>query len=125
MRVFRTRVDLQLLPQCLFSKTGLGEHSENSLFDDTFGVLLEQVCDRRKPLVPHKTGVPEVLLLLEFLARKPHLFGIDDNNEVTAVHMRREGCFVFSSNELSNFAGQAPKHLPLGIYEMPTMVQLT
>ena len=51
----------------------------------------------------------EVALLLHLAARQLHLFGVDDDDEVPAIDVRRERRFMLATQDLRDAAGQ-----PLG-----------
>src|SRR5581483_7006883 len=52
------------------------------------------------------------------------LFCIDDDHKVSTGEMWREGWFMFAAQDLSDLRCQAAEHLPLGIYDIPSGLQI-
>ena len=65
---------------------------------------------------PGKAGVNLVFFLL---AADRHLLGVDDDDEVPRVHMRRENRLMFAPEQDGGPGGHAAEGLLLGIDEPP------
>jgi hypothetical protein len=72
-------------------------------------------------LVPHVARVAEVGLLVRFPAREAHLFGVDDDDVVTRVEVRRVHRLVLSTNDTRQLGGQTTERL-VGRVDQPPAV---
>ena len=117
-------VDLELAAQLLLGERGLGQHAEDGLLDDAVRVLGEQVARGREALVAHVAGVREVLLLVSLRPGELDLGGVDHDDEVAAVHVRREGRLVLAADELGHGAGQPAERHAGGVDHMPVVADV-
>src|SRR3989475_10283193 len=106
-----TGVHLQHLLHVLARQRGLGQHAPDRLLDHALGMLAEHFLHWRKPFVAHVPRVPEVALLFDLAARQLHLLGVDDDDEITAVDVRRERRLVFAPQDLGDAAGPPAQRL--------------
>src|SRR6266576_5543056 len=117
--MLRTRVDLEHLLHVLARQRRLRQHPPHRLFDDALGMLPKHLLHRRELLVAHVPGVMEVALLLHLPARQLHLFGVDDDDEVPAVDVRRERRLMLSTQDLRDPTGEPAKRLLRRVNQPP------
>src|SRR3954447_9963087 len=96
VRMIRRRVDLQLAEH-LAAEDVLREHALHGLLDREGGLVLEEVAVARGLEAAGDARVTVVELLVEVVARELHLVGVDDDDEVARVAMRREGGLVLAA----------------------------
>ena len=63
-------------------------------------------------------------LLVALAAGQHHLFGIDDDDIVAIVHMRREGRLVLAAQPHGDERGEAPDDEALGVDQHPFLFDL-
>src|SRR5579875_1680318 len=100
-----SRVDLELT-QGLPAQRVLRQHAPDGLLDHALGVGVHQfaIADRAQA-----TGVPRMpvgALALQLVTAQRHLVGVDDDHEVTGVHVRREDRLVLAAQQDRRMAGQ-------------------
>src|SRR6188768_2064318 len=88
VRVLGARVDLEL-GQLSVAQLGAGQHALDGVFDDALGTLGEQVADRLGLEATRVAGVAVDHLVRGLLAGERNLFGVDHDDEVASVHVRR------------------------------------
>lgn len=118
MFVRRTGIDLQLHVG-LAAERVLRKHPLDRLFDDALRVLRHQL---RKLLVAVAARIERIMiirLLLHALAGHLDLLGVDDNDEIACIDMRRKSRFVLAAKDGRDARGQTAHGLPVGIYQMP------
>jgi len=73
--------------------------------------------DRRSAGIP---GVPEINFLGFFVvALERHRFGVNNDDKITAIHMRGIENFPFSDKKTGNPGGQTAQNLVFGVDKMP------
>src|SRR2546422_11649056 len=82
-------------------------------------MLAEHFLDRREPLVTHVAGVPEVALLLDLATRQLHLLGVDHDDEIAAIDVRRERRLMLAPQNLCDTARKPAKRLGGCVYQPP------
>ena len=71
------------------------------------------------------TGIGHVFLVGFFLAGHADFFGVDDDDKVTGVEMRRINGLVFAAQNVGDLHGQTAKNRAVGINNMPlALVQI-
>ena len=98
------------LRQRLTAERVLREHAADGLLDGPLGVLLEQLDVADGLEAAGVAGVAVGLLLLALRAGQRHLAGVDDDDEVTGVDVRRERRLVLAPQQDGDLAGQAAEH---------------
>jgi hypothetical protein len=63
--------------------------------------------------------------LLEFVAREVHLFRIDDNNVVTAIHVGGKDGFMLTPQEAGRFGGNVAQSFTGRVDYIPLAFHLT
>ena len=118
MRVLCTRVDLELA-ELVGSERILGEHATNSLLDGARRVLFEEfgVLDGRQSSRVTRVAVGE--LLSELRTSESDLFGIDDDDMVTHVHVLSESRFVLAAKKNRGVASQTTEDNVFGVDDDP------
>ena len=116
--MLRTGVDVQLALD-LTAELVLGDHADDRLLDDPVGVLFQQLADRAAPQAAGVTRVTVGQLLVLLVAAEGDLFGVDDDDEVTAVGVGRECRLVLAAQQIGCRDGQATEHHVLGVDDVP------
>src|SRR5204862_8071382 len=98
---------------------GLRQHAPDRFLDDALRMLAEHFLHWRKAFVAHVPRVPEIALLLEFAARQLHLLGVDYDDEIAAVDVRRERRFVLATQDLRDAAGDLAEQLSGRVHRPP------
>lgn len=79
------------------SKRVFGQHTLNCKFDNFIWFAHHKVFERTEACSARITGVMEILFLLVTLACYFNFRGIDNDNEITAVNVRRVEWFVLAA----------------------------
>ncbi len=113
-----TRIDLELA-ELVGSERVLGEHATNRLLDGARWVLLEEfgVLDGRQSTRETRVAVGE--LLSELRTGECDLFGIDDDDVVTHIHVLSEGRLVLAAKKNRGVAGQTTEDNVFGVDDDP------
>ena len=120
MVVFGAGINLEVLEDS-FAQTGLGEHTANGLLDDELGLFLQVIGCRGETLSARIAGVASVDLVGQFFACQLHLFGIDDDDIVTAVGVGRVARLVLAAQNLGDLRRKATQHLVGGVDDVPLL----
>src|SRR6188768_359458 len=99
VRMRGTRVDLELLDD-LSTQLVLGEHAPDGLLDDLASVLVEQLPDRGGGEAPRVARVAVGELVGQLVAGQGDLLGVDDDDEVTGVDVRRVDRLVLAAQQV-------------------------
>ena len=65
-----------------------------------------------------------VELLVALVARHRDLLGVDDDDEVAGVHVRRVGRLALAAQRVGDLGGEAPEGLALGVDEQPVALAI-
>ena len=68
--------------------------------------------------------MPVIYLLIELVAGKNRLFGIDHDDIVAAIHVRRISRFVLAAQARHNNRGEAADHKPFGVDQNPLLLDV-
>src|SRR4051794_9765518 len=118
VRVLRTGVDLQLGEQ-LPAETVLREHAPDSLLDGLARVLVEDLADRGGRQTTRVTRVAVRHLVGPLVAGQGDLGRVDDDDEVTAVHVRGERRLVLAAKQGGDLDGEPTEHDVGGVDHKP------
>lgn len=118
MRMFFTCINLKLF-HLGGTKLVLGDHAFDGPLKDEFGATLADLVWSLDGLTTNVTGVTGVDLVLLLAATELGVLGIDDNDEVTGIDVRRKDRLVLSAKETGCLHGDFSDDLVLGINNMP------
>src|SRR5947209_633133 len=118
VRMLRPAVDPQVFDQCP-AKRILGQHAPHGVGDELLWLVLEHVPEGHgsKPAGVPRVTVDEVTL--RFAPGQPHLGGVDDDDAVAGVDVRRELGLVFAPQERGHPCRQASQDDAVGIHKVP------
>ena len=123
VRVSRTGVYLQFLPhvpaQCI-----LGKHTLDGKFNHTSRVRFDHSPKRNMLFVPHVTGVREVRFLVGLTPSQGHLFGIDHDDVIAHVEVRRIHGLVLATEDSRDTCGQPAQGFAFSIDEPPPTLDI-
>src|SRR5690349_14531347 len=118
MRMFRSRIYMKASEKFAAQRV-LGQHSAHGMLDETFRMLRTDQRGSVLALTARIPGVRENDAVSPFLARHPHLLGIDNNDIVATIHMRRITRLVLPTNDFRNLTGYAALYLRIGVDNNP------
>src|SRR5690606_17253159 len=102
MRMVSTGVDAQVLHLTAAERTAR-DHALNSLLENALReAAFEDLASSALLDAASVTGVPVILLVLVLAAGQGNLVGIDDDDIVTVVNVRREGWLVLAAQTVGN-----------------------
>src|SRR6266496_3140064 len=67
----------------------------------------------------HVTGKTHITFLFFFLSGEPHLFRVNDNDEIAGIDMWGENCFSFPAQQVGSLYRDTAEHLVLRINDPP------
>ena len=105
------------------AQAGLGQHAAHGMLQQRERLAGQQLFSRLAGLPARMKAIALVFLVRHLVAGKAHFLGIDHDNVVAGVHMRRERGFVFATNEHGDLAGHAADHLVLGVHQQPFLLR--
>ena len=103
------------------TETCLREHTSYSVLYDCCRLVSQQGLRIGSPLSSRITCVTEINLVCEFLACETNLVSIDDDDIVTAIHVRSVVRLVLAAENLGNTGSQTSKDLIGGIDDQPLL----
>lgn len=121
MRMLWTGIHMEVTVE-LISKTVLGKHAANGVFENALGMASEDLCGCGLTLAARVTGVTLIDFVGHFLAGEDNFFGIDNDNVVATINMRGEARFGLATEDVGNASGQTSYGLILGINEHPILL---
>src|SRR6478735_3774373 len=124
VRVVRPGVDLQLL-QNLTAELVLGQHAPHGLLDGLAGVLLEDLADRGGREAARVTGVAVGELGRLLGAGQGDLLRVDDDDEVTSVHVRGEDRLVLAAQKVGGLDGEPAQDDVGGVDDVPLALDVS
>src|SRR5262245_29937770 len=119
----RARIDLELRDLAA-RKPVAREHSLHRLADDLGRAPLELLGERPRAKAARIARVAVVALLLELVAGDRDLLGVDDDDEVTGVDVRRVLRLALSPQGVRDARGKATQGLAVGIDDVPALLDL-
>ena len=118
MLVLAAGVDLQTL-QLRGAQLVLAQHALHGQFEGELGPLGHQVAVLGLMETAGIAGVGAVVLLIQLLAGEKGLVGIDDDDELTAVHMGGVSGLQFAAEQIGGDDGSPAKGLVCGVKHIP------
>src|SRR4051794_16509958 len=107
MRMLRTGVDAEAA-HLLTAERAAGDHALDRLLDDALGEAAAQARAQALALdAARKAGVPVEDLLLVLAAGQADLLGVDDDDVVTAIDVRRERGLVLAAQAAGDDRGES------------------
>ena len=113
MRVLGAFVDLELGDH-LERELVLRQHPADGFLQNQLGLPLQSRC-RADRFLARVAGVPAILFLLPLLAAELHLLGVDDDDEIARINMRRVLGTVLAHEQNGDAAGEPADDLVGGI----------
>ena len=119
-----TRVDLKLL-HLGGTKFVFWDHALDSPFEDELGTTLAHLVWSLDSLAADVTGVTGVDLVLLLTAAKFSVLGVDDDDKVTGIDVRRKNRLVLSAEETGCLHGDFSDDLVPSIDNMPRTLDVS
>ena len=94
-------------------------HSANRAFNEQFRMAHPPSTNVFRLMPADITGKAHKRLLLLLLSGNAHLVGIDHNNEITGINVRREDSFLFSTQQNRGFDSVTAEHLIFRVDQPP------
>lgn len=116
--VFFPCVNLELL-HLGGTKFVLWDHALDGPFEDELGTTLAHLVRSLNCLAADVTGVTGVDLMLLLTATEFGMLGVDDNDKVAGINVRRKNRLMFSAKETGCLHGDFPDDLVFGINNVP------
>ena len=123
MRMFGAGVDLELLDHCV-AEGALRKHALDGDFESASRMLFLHLSKRRFDDAAGVAGVTIVRLLARFFSGENELVGVDHDDKIARVDVRREFGLVLTAQAQRDFAGQTAEHLITGIDHEPVALNL-
>ena len=103
----------------------LGNHALDGAVNEHLGLLRAHLRDGGVFLAALPAGIAHVFLGRLLLAGDADLLGVDDDDEVAGIEVRRIDRLVFAAQNVGDLHGQAAQHGAVGINDMPlALVQI-
>ena len=120
MGVFCTAVHLELFDHGV-TEWAFGQHALDGFLECAARVLGLHVAEISGCDTAGEARVTVVHLVQVLGTSDLELGGVDDDDEVTCIDVRRINGFVFAAQTESNFAGYSSEHLIGGVNHKPLM----
>src|SRR5277367_5889206 len=118
MRMLGAGVDLQLR-ELLAAELVAGKHSLDGLAQHLGRTALELLAERPLPEPARVARMAVVDLLVELVARDRDLLAVDDDDEVSRVHVRGELRLVLAAQPVGDLGRETAEGLTVGIDDIP------
>ena len=122
--VIRACVDLQLAGDGA-AELVLREHADDGLLHEAVGGPLEDLADGAGPQATRVSGVVVQELAVALVAADRDLVGVDDDDEVAAVNVRRKGRLVLAAQQGSHVGGQTAQDDVSRVDDVPGVLEVT
>lgn len=116
--MIRSGVNLQL-EQLTSSQRPSWKHAFDGMGDEPLGVFLASFGHGREPAATGIFSVSEVALVLFLFPRQSNLLGVDHDDEITGVEMRRKDGLVLSAQHGGDSGCQSSQNLTIRINDIP------
>ena len=123
MWMLRPRVDVEMAHD-LPAEPIVRYHPLHGALNDAIRVLLSHRGQGHFPQTARVLRVAVIDLVLFFLARHAHLFGVDDDDVIPHGHVRRIGRLVLAAKNRRDARRQTAKGLALGVNDAPSALNL-
>jgi len=101
------------------TKFVLWDHTLDGPFEDELGTTLAKLVGSLNCLAADVTGVTGVDLVLLLAATEFGMLGVDDDDKVTGIDVRRKNRLMFTAKETGCLHGDFPDDLVFGINNVP------
>jgi hypothetical protein len=101
------------------AKFGVRNHPANRALDEQLRMTRPPCFDVLRFVATHETGKAHESFLVFLLAGEPHFFGVDDDDEITGIDVRRVDRLFFAAQQIGGFHGDATQDLVLGVNDPP------
>lgn len=101
------------------AKAAFGQHAANCAFNDPGRVFGEDLPRRCRFLTAGITTVREIDLVIHLFAGKADLSGVDNDDVVTAIHVRCEAGLVLAHQQVGHTRRKAANNLAFRVDDMP------
>src|SRR5688572_2404104 len=118
MRVVRSGVNFQLTAHQT-AEIVLRQHALHRELDNALRMGRDHLFKRNELLATHVAGVTEVLLLFFLVAGQTNLVGIDHDDEIAGIDVRREQRLALAAQDGGDFTGQPAEDFALRIDHPP------
>lgn len=98
---------------------GVGDHPADRALDEQFRVTGPSRFHVFGFMPAHISGKTHERFLVLFLAREPHFFGVDHDDEIAGIDVRRVDRFFFAAQKVRGFHGDTAEDLVLGVNDPP------
>lgn len=122
--MIRSGVDLELAAH-LAAELVLGEHALHGTFDDGLGTTLAQRVEGFGLDAARIPGMAILDLALALARGDSHLLGVDDNNEIAAIDMRRVRGLVLAAEPGCHLGSETAEREVGRIHDVPTVFYVT
>ena len=103
----------------------LGNHAPHGVGDELLGLLGANLLDGPVSLAAFPAGIAHELLLGLLLAGEEDLLGVDDDDEVAGIQVRRIDGFVLPAQDIGDLRRQAAQDGAIGVNHVPlALVQI-
>src|SRR5882757_980441 len=124
VRMLGAGIDAQIAQDAAPQRTAR-YHPLDRLLDDPLGVLAGEDRALAAPLdAAGVAGVPVEDAGCRLVAGQPHLLGVDDDDVVATIHMRRVGRLVLAAQPHRDQRGEPAEHQPVGVDQQPLLVDV-
>lgn len=103
----------------------LGQHSLDSVSDNAIGMLGQHSLERNGLQPPRISAVSMVELVPQLLACGADLLGVDHDDEITTLQMRRVGRFVFAYQDGGDLGSDPSECLTAGVDKPPAALNVS
>ncbi len=118
MRMLRASVDFEFARHLATERISR-QHALDSKFDDAFRHSLLQARETHALDAARITGVTVIDLALALVAGYSHLIGVDNNDKITDIDMRRVLGLVLATKDGRNARGEPSEHAVASVYKPP------
>ena len=121
MRMLRSGVDPEVSEKRI-SEARLGQHAFHGGLQEEFGLPSAGLSRIGETVSSRMSGGALVALVGPFCTRESYFVDVDNDDVVTAIHMRRKVGFVLAAEDLGHLRGKTSQNLPFRIDDDPFLV---
>ena len=106
------------------SEAGLGDHTPNSALDHQNGTAIAKLLSRFNDLATDVSGETGIDLIGLLAAAEDNLIRVDDDYEITGVHMGGESRLLLAAKQTCGFNSNLAENFALGVDHIPFAIDL-